>query len=272
MPRPTHSRRPKAAPRESREPRERRDLARISGLPAVRALFQTAPERVERLFFVAELRRDVADLCEAMAAARRPFREVGAEEMAKVAGTALHGGVLAVAAPRATVVFDPAQASAAAAEVPLLLCLDGVANPHNLGAIVRTAVFFGLDRIVLSDHPGQAAPSDAAHRVAEGGLQHVTVFRAEHFAHGLKRLKPAYRVVGTALDRGRPLAEVPRDKPIALILGNEEFGMNPAALAACDDVVRLEGSGRVQSLNVAATAAILIHALAGKKAPSAERC
>ena len=269
MPRPTHSRRPKPATRDPREPRERRDLARIGGLPAVRALFQTAPERVERLFFLAELRRDVADLCEVMAAARKPFREVGAEELAKVAGTALHGGVLAVAAPRATVAFDPVQASASAGEVPLLLCLDGVANPHNLGAIVRTAAFFGLDRIVLSDHPGQAGPSDAAHRVAEGGLQHVTLHRAEHFSQGLKRLKPAYRVVGTALDRGRPLADVPRDKPIALILGNEEFGMNPAALAACDDVIRLEGSGRVQSLNVAATAAILIHALAAKRAPPA---
>lgn len=268
MSRPTGSRRPKQAPRE---PRERRDLARISGLPAVKALFQTAPERVERLFFLAELRRDVAEFCQVLAAARKPFREVGAEELAKVAGTALHGGVLAVAAPRATAVFDPVEASAAASGVPLLLCLDGVANPHNLGAIVRTAAFFGLDRLVLSDHPGQAGPSDAAHRVAEGGLQHVALYRAEHFAQCLKRLKPAYRVVGTALDRGRPLEDVPRDKPIALVLGNEEFGMNPAALAACDDVVRIEGAGRVQSLNVAATAAILVHALAGKKAPPAAR-
>lgn len=267
MPRPNQSRRPKSAPRESREPRERRDLARIGGLPAVRALFATAPERVERLFFLAELRRDVADLCQTMAAARKPFREVGPEELAKVAGTALHGGILAVAAPHAIIPFDPAQAGAAAAEVPLLLCLDGVANPHNLGAIVRTAAFFGLDRIVLSDHPGQAGPSDAAHRVAEGGLQHVALYQAEHFVQCLKRLKPGYRVVGTALDRGRPLADVPRDKPIALVLGNEEFGMNPAALTACDDVVRLEGSGRVQSLNVAATAAILIHALAKRSAP-----
>ncbi len=268
MSRPNQSRRPKSAPRESREPRERRDLSRIGGLPAVRALFATAPERVERLFFLAELRRDVADLCQVMAAARKPFREVGPEELAKVAGTTLHGGVLAIAAPRAMREFDPAQASAAAAEVPLLLCLDGVANPHNLGAIARTAAFFGLDRLVLSDHPGQAGPSDAAHRVAEGGLQHLSLFRAQHFTQGLKRLKPAYRVVGTALDRGRPLAGLPRDKPIALVLGNEEFGMNPAALAVCDDVVRIEGSGRVQSLNVAATAAILIHALAGKYVPA----
>lgn len=261
MPRPSGPRRPRARPRapSQAQPRERRDLARIGGLPAVRALFQTAPERIERLFFVKEMRGEVEDLCRALAQARKPYREVDAEELAKVAGSALHGGVVAIAAPRATPDFDPAQAAAAA--VPLLLCLDGVANPHNVGAIVRTAAFFGLDRIVLSDHPGQAGPSDAAHRVAEGGLEHVTLFRAQNFPRRLKQLKPAYRVVGTALDRGRPLGEIMRDKPIALVLGNEEFGMSPAALAVCDDIVRIDGSGRVQSLNVAATAAILIHAL-----------
>jgi RNA methyltransferase, TrmH family len=254
MSRPPRRRRPAERPPE--RPAERRDLQRIGGLPAVRALFQTAPERIERLFFVKELRHEVDDICRALAQARKPYREVAAEELAKVAGTLLHGGVVAVAVPRATPDFDPTTA-----EGPLLLCLDGVANPHNLGAIVRTAAFFGLDRVVLSDHPGQAGPSDAAHRVAEGGFEHVTLFRARHFAQAIKQLKPAYRVVGTALDRGRPLADLPRDKPIALILGNEEFGMSPKALAACDDVVRIEGAGRIQSLNVAATAAILVHEL-----------
>ena len=262
MPRPTRPRRPRS------EPRERRELSRIGGLPAVRALFQTTPERIERLFFLPEMRGQVDDLCRVLAEARKPYREVDAAELVKVAGTLLHGGVVAIAASRVTAAFDPVRASVAAAGVPLLLCLDGVANPHNLGAIVRTASFFGLDRMVLSDHPGQAGPSDAAHRVAEGGLEHVTLFKAKHFPQALKQLKPAYRVVGTALDRGKPLAELARDRPIALILGNEEFGMSPAALSACDEIVRLEGSGRVQSLNVAATAAILIHALAKKSPPA----
>ncbi len=269
MPRPPKSRRPqsRASDQRPRAPDQRRDLARIGGLPAVRALFATSPERIERLFFLPSMRGQVDDLCRAMAEARKPYREVEAEELAKVSGSILHGGIVAIAAPRAAVDFDPAKARAAAAEaeVPLLLCLDGVANPHNLGAIVRTAAFFGLDRVVLSDHPGQAGPSDAAHRIAEGGFEYVSLHKAKHFPQAIKHLKPAYRVVGTALDRGRPLDELPHDKPVALILGNEEFGMNPQALANCDDVVKIEGAGRIQSLNVAATAAILIHALAKKK-------
>lgn len=231
----------------------------------MRALFATSPERIERLFFLPSMRGQIDDICRVMAEARKPYREVEAEELAKVAGSMLHGGIVAIAAPRATLEFDPAKARAAVADVPLLLCLDGVANPHNLGAIIRTAAFFGLDRVVLSDHPGQAGASDAAHRVAEGGFEYVTLYRAKHFPQTIKHLKPAYRVIGTALDRGRPLDDVPRDKPVALILGNEEFGMNPQALANCDDVVKIEGAGRIQSLNVAATAAILIHELAKKK-------
>jgi len=266
MPRPQGQRRSRPP-----QPRERRDLSRISGFPAVKALFATAPERIERLFFLKEMRTEVDPLCRILAEARKPYREVGAEELAKVAGSILHGGVVAIAVQRTMLDFEPLRARAAVDAVPLLLCLDGVANPHNLGAIIRTAAFFGLDRIVLSDHPGQAGPSDAAHRVAEGGMEHVTLYRAQYFPQALKQLKPAYRVIGTALDRGRPLAELRPQEPIALVLGNEEFGMSPQALAACDDVIRIEGSGRIQSLNVAASAAILIHALAKRTAPPASK-
>ncbi|MBM3549063.1 MAG: RNA methyltransferase [Alphaproteobacteria bacterium] len=266
MPRPSGKPRPQSQPKA---PRERKDLSRVGGLPAVRALFATAPERIERLFFLKEMRGEVDDLCRVLAQARKPYREVGAEELAKVAGSILHGGVVAIALQRPTSTFDAAQAREVAQAIPLLLCLDGVANPHNLGAIIRTAAFFGLDRIVLSDHPGQAGPSDAAHRVAEGGMEHVSLSRAQFFPQALKQLKPTYRVIGTALDRGRPLDELKPEGPVALVLGNEEFGMSPQALAACDDVVRIEGSGRIQSLNVAATAAILIHALAKRKTPPA---
>lgn len=224
----------------------------------MQALFQRGAERVERLFFLPERRREAADFTAALAQVRKPFREVGAEELAKVAGTVLHGGIVALARPKPVRDFDPG-----AVAVPLLLILDGVGNPHNFGAIVRTAAFFGLDRVVISGHPGQAGPSAAAHRVAEGGFEFVDIQRAANLPQALKRLRPRYRVVGTALGRGAGLAALPRDKPVALVLGNEESGLDSATLAACDQVVTLSGSGAVQSLNVAATAAILIHALKG---------
>ena len=255
-------RRPRRAKR-ARPPRPpgQIDLVRVAGSAAVAALFARSPERVERLFFGAERSNEAAAFCQRLSRLRKPYREVGADELARVAGTAMHGGIVALARPRPVLPFDPSEASGWISAAPLLVVLDGVSNPHNLGAIVRTAAFFGLDRIVISDHPLQAGPSDAAHRVAEGGLEFVQLYRATNLATALKRLKPAYRVIGTALGRGRTLAGFAPDRPVAIVLGNEEAGLDSAAIAACDDVVTLPGSGWVQSLNVSATAAILIHNL-----------
>ncbi len=251
-------------PRRPPRPRLRRppgqiDLTRVAGLAAVSALFATSPERVERLFYLAERGGDVEAFCQELARRRKPFRRVAVDELARVAGTAMHGGVVALARPRPVLTFDAEAAEAWRKTAPLLVALDGVGNPHNLGAIVRTAAFFGLDRLIISDHPAQAGPSDAAHRVAEGGLEFVQIYRAAGLPAALKRLKPAYRIVGTALGSGRPVEQLRLDRPIVLVLGNEESGLEPASLAACDEVVTLPGSGWVQSLNVASTAAILIH-------------
>jgi TrmH RNA methyltransferase len=76
-------------------------------------------------------------------------------------------------------------------------------------------------------------------------------------------LRPRYRTVATALTGDAvPVADLPRDRPIALVLGNEERGVSREALAACESRVHVPGSGRVRSLNVAQAAAVLLHALA----------
>ena len=153
--------------------RDTTKLLRIAGLPAVSALFSVAPLRVDRLFFVQRMQPYVGDFCAALARMRKSYRLVRTEELERVAGTVLHGGIVALAQPRLLPVLDPIRADEWARTGRLLLLLDGVGNPHNLGAIARTAAFFGVSRIVLSDHPAQARPSDASYRVAEGGLEYV---------------------------------------------------------------------------------------------------
>lgn len=234
-------------------------------MPAVQALFAHDPSRVLRLFFDDRTKAEAGEFCKVLAAARKPYRHVSTEELTKVAGTPLHGGILAVTRPKPVFTFDAENLKAWAKAGKPVVILDGVGNPHNLGAIARTMAFFGLDRLLVSDHPGQAVPSEAAFRVAEGGLEWVEVIRVRNLAQELKRLRPYYRVVGTALGAHRPLSQVlaKGDRPLAVVLGNEEEGLPPATLAACEEVATLPGSGRVQSLNVSATAAILIHLLAG---------
>jgi len=235
-------------------------LLRICGLGAVRALFDRDPGRVERLFFEPALRGELDACCQELARAHKPYRQVDSAELARVAGTVLHGGAVAIARPRPLAGLDPEAARTWAQDGKPILILDGIGNPHNLGAIARTAAFFGLARIVLADRPDQALPSDAAYRVAEGGLEYMALYRASLPA-ALRALRRAFRIVGTSLAGGSTDLEPTGDRPVALILGNEITGLDAATLALCDEVVRIPGSGHVQSLNVASAAAILIYLL-----------
>jgi RNA methyltransferase, TrmH family len=234
---------------------------RVCGLAAVAALFGRDPERVERLFFEPRLRAASRGFCVYLAGARKPYREVAAAELARVAGTVRHGGITAIARPQPPVVFDASAAADWARDGQPIVVLDGISNPHNLGAIVRTAAFFGIERLLLADRPEQAYPSGAAYRVAEGGFDHLTVYRAA-LPKALPRLREFYRIVAAVpVDGGADLHDLSRARPTAFILGNEETGIDPASLAQCDAAVTIPGSGKVQSLNVAAAAAILMYAL-----------
>jgi TrmH RNA methyltransferase len=237
-----------------------RDLLCVCGLAAVAALFASDPARIERLFYEPRLARALAVQRRALAKTHKPYREVEADELARIAGTMRHGGVVAVARPKPPLPLDPGLAAGWARDGRPLLILDGIGNPHNLGAIVRSAAYFGVARIVLADRPDQALPSAASYRIAEGALDRVMLYRAPLPAV-LPALKRFYRIVGTAPADGVPLGQLPRDRPVTLILGNEESGVDPATLALCDTVVTIPGSGRVQSLNVAAAAAVLFYAL-----------
>ncbi|MBL8700028.1 MAG: RNA methyltransferase [Alphaproteobacteria bacterium] len=254
--------RPGAAKETPASDRHARDLVRVAGLPAVAALFARGAERVERLFFTPELQAAAQPMAAALGRLRRPFRSVAGEELQKIAGTAMHGGIVAVARPRPLRALDPDEALRWAARERLVIALDGVSNPHNLGAIARTAAFFGVGHMILSDHPGQALPSDAAYRIAEGGLDHVELLRATRLPALLERLAAAFRVVGTSLSpRAVAIEDVPRDRPILLVLGNEEHGLSHATAQACGSLAIIRGGGAIQSLNVGAATAIAIHML-----------
>ena len=239
-----------------------RKLQRIMGLSAVSALFTTAPERVEKLYFDQKIKNAAGGFCAAMARVRKPYGLVGSDELERIAGTPLHGGIVALAQPRPVLDFNPDEAIAWAQEKQPLLLLDGVSNPHNFGAITRTAAFLGLRHIVLSDHPAQALPSDSSHRVAEGGMEHVALYRSPSWIPALKTLRQSHHVIGTAAEGGQPIETLTlSDRPFALVLGNEEAGIPQKTLQACETIVTIPGSGAVQSLNVSVSAAILIYAL-----------
>src|SRR5207253_3440437 len=216
---------------ENRPPHSRQ-LLRICGLAAVAALFERDPRRVERLFFEDRVKGEVGSFCRTLARARKPYRQLDKAELARVAGSPLHGGVVAIAAPHPVAGFDPKPARTWATNGKPLLILDGIGNPHNLGAIARSAAFFGLERIILAYRPDQALPSDASYRVAVGGLEHLNLQRAPIPA-ALFELRPAYRVIGAALGHVPVPDRLASGHPVAVVFGNEETGLDPATLAAC---------------------------------------
>src|SRR5687767_3921972 len=129
MPRPPRPRpQPKLTPAKPTpaKPGPAPRMLRITGLPAVAALFDRNPRLVERLFFDERNAAAVAEYCRLLAKARKPYRQIDADELARVAGTVLHGGVVAVTELRPVPAFDLAEAKRWAREGKSLLLLDGI--------------------------------------------------------------------------------------------------------------------------------------------------
>ncbi len=235
----------------------------ICGLAAVTALFARRPDDVQRLFYTEAQRGQVGAWCALLAATRRPYRMMPPDELARAAGTLHHGGLAAIARARIPAIFNPSQTPPAIqprTDRDVILLLDGIGNPHNLGAIARSAGFFGARALILHEVPAQAMPSEAAYRTSEGGLEQLDLYRTRNLPAVIEALAPHYRVVAASLELDAPaLTTLPRDRPTAVILGNEETGISAPVLAACRRRVRIVGSGAVQSLNVAQAAAILLH-------------
>ncbi|MBO1075588.1 TrmH family RNA methyltransferase [Roseomonas marmotae] len=233
---------------------------RICGPAAVAAVFARRPQAVMRLFYVPARRLEAGPFCAQLARARKPYREVPAKELEKIAGTAHHGGIVAIAVPRVV----PALPAPEALPADLLPVLDGIGNPHNLGAIARSAAFFGCQALVISGDPRQAGLSDSAWRTSEGGLEALSLYRAADLPAALAALAPRFLTVAAVARGGETPEAILRDddpRPIALVLGNEEQGLAETTIAACARRVTLPGSGTVESLNVSVAAAVLMHAL-----------
>ena len=244
-----------------------REELKICGLAAVKARFERDPSSILRLFFDEPMSRKVGAISSALAQAKKVYRCVLPAELEKISGSIHHGGIVAVVAAPALRIPNTDHVRAWAKARETVLVLDRIGNAHNLGAIARTAAFFGVLRIVIADDATASRPTEAAHRVAEGGLEHVDLWQCRNIAALAKDLAAAgYEVVGAATRGGRPEAATGAGKPVALVMGNEESGLAPAVAAACTRFVTIPGSGKVESLNVSVAAAILLWECCARKA------
>ncbi len=178
----------------------------------------------------------------------------------RMAGGAHHQGV--VAAYKAVSPEAPApdleEVLARASGPVLLLVLDGVQDPHNLGACLRTADAAGVDAVVIPRHRA-AGLTPGARKAAAGAAGSVPLQRVTNLARTLDGLRAAgVRVVGAAGDAERSLFEADLRGPLALVLGGEEHGLRRLTREQCDALVRIPTSGRTSTLNVSVAAGVCL--------------
>jgi len=236
----------------------------VCGLNAALAVAECHPESVNRLFLREERLPLFSGLCKHLAVRRRPYKFCDDEELERLCRSAHHQGVVAmIFAPEVEAAGEADLAAWTEARRPVLVLHD-VGNDLNLGAIIRSAAFFEAGAVVIS---GCERMTTAAYRAAEGGMEHVTLRSVRDTAAFLRAASDAGNfVVGTDTRARLRLSALPglregRGGAAVLALGNEETGLPERVLGACERVVRIPGSGLVESLNVAQAAAVFLYAL-----------
>ena len=245
--------------------RERRDAElRLYGLNAVRAMFQRRPQALRKLDLLESRIPQLQPMLKWCVANRVGYRVVEDGDLQKLAASAHHEGVVAEVLRE-----EPLPLSTWLRDLPAgpqcALWLDGVGNPHNLGAILRSAAHFGIAAILLPKH-STLALSGAAARVAEGGAEAVPLVRLGREDNSLAQLRGAgFQLAATVVRGGADLFATPLPQRLIYVLGAEGEGMSPALAAACDLRLSIPGTGAVESLNVAAATAVLLAAWAQRK-------
>jgi TrmH RNA methyltransferase len=238
----------------------------VCGLNAVIALGQYHPEGIKRLFLREDRLKQLSGLCKTLADQKKPYKLCDDEELERICKSGHHQGTVAIIDEPPVEPLSREDLELWSKEGKTGLILISVGNDHNLGAIVRSAAFFGAGYVVLSDSGESAGLTTSAYRVAEGGMEHVTFRTLTNPAGFLKSAARSLTVIGAeprARLRLRDLGTIVAGHPpgIALVLGNEERGLPPEIKERCTALVRIPGTGVMDSLNVAQAATLFLHEL-----------
>jgi len=184
----------------------------------------------------------------------------------RAAGTRDHQGVVALIAREASVSLEELLAGDGSAASGLLVLLDGVEDPQNLGAIIRTALAAGAAGVVLPERRA-AGLTDAAVRASAGAAAHLRVARVINLARAMEEIKRAgYWVVGLDERAERRYTDIDLSEPVALVLGGEGNGLHQLVKERCDFVVSIPATGPVRSLNVSVAAGVVLFEVVRQRA------
>src|ERR1700757_3410364 len=181
-------------------------------------------------------------------------------QLARTAGTRAHQGVVAIGAARTAATLESilANASHENGKPGLIVLLDGVEDPHNLGAIVRTALAAGAHGVIIPERRA-AGLTDTVARASAGALAHLPVAKVTNLVRTMEELKEAgYWLVGLDERADKSYTEVDYTSPTGIVLGGEGGGLHELTRKRCDFVVSLPTSGPVKSLNVSVAGGVVL--------------
>jgi 23S rRNA (guanosine2251-2'-O)-methyltransferase len=231
-------------------------------LHAVRALLERRPETVLAAKVLRDASGKLAELAKALAARGVPIERVARGDLDRLTDGGVHQGIVVeVAAAAEFTIGDFEQLVVDRARALRLLVLDGVEDPRNLGACLRTADAAGIDAVVVPrDHSAKLTP--AAVKTSTGAAETVPVYRAPNLAQALRWLKEAgVWVVGADAEASQSLYETKLAPPVAMVLGGEGRGVRRLTRDLCDELLYIPMSGSVESLNVSVATGIVLFEL-----------
>ena len=244
---------------------ERDDL--IFGVNTVREAIEGYADRIHKLILVEGHRQ--ARLQELLALARDagvPVVFQPRDALDRQTDRGIHQGVVAIIAP--VLFFDHREIVRSVTDaggIPLLVALDHIQDPHNLGAVARSAEALGANALILPRHRS-ASPGGTAEKVAAGALRHLPLCRVANLARTLEELKgDGIWVMGTAGEEGTPLRDIDLTVPLVVVIGGEEKGMRPVVRSACDMIASIPMAGRTSSLNASVAAGIVLYEISRQR-------
>ncbi len=185
------------------------------------------------------------------------FQKVSKGELNRLTDNALHQGMAAdVKEYEYLELLDVLDTS----KHQRFLILDGIEDPHNLGAIMRTAEAVQLDAIIMS-RKGQVPLNATVAKVSSGAIEHVPVVLVSNINQAIMNLKKEnVWVIGTDGSTDKTIDDMPKDCSLAIVLGNEGEGIRPLVKQNCDLLVKIPMYGKINSLNVSVAAALMMYA------------
>ncbi|HEX4911399.1 MAG TPA: tRNA/rRNA methyltransferase [Permianibacter sp.] len=236
---------------------QRRDETRIHGVNACKAFFAVRPQDLIRVYLTQARAPQFAEVMKHCVNERLAYHIIPDDELARAADTDHHEGVCFLVRKRTTLTVDEWLATVPAKGSRRVLALENVGNPHNLGAILRTAAHFGVDAVLIN--AGAPVHSGAVARTAEGGFEALTLVEYRDLPATFEKLSEAgFELIATSGEGDSGLFDQKLPKRAVIWFGEEHSGLSDFVLEHADLALKIPGSGAVQSLNVSCAVAVVL--------------